>query len=171
MLLVHQYGLDTSEFTHNPSESNRYQQAALQPSEERSRCTIMWSSFLFRVNCNCACLWKLIWLISVRSLDLQTVCSTESLCTQFTESLCTKFKGKKKRKKKEGKIMIWVPALSCSSFLWFWDLNDIFLFGRLHVFLWTIFFLPYGYCEASGIERRILQCFTCSNNAQFSFNW
>ncbi|CAA2996981.1 tobamovirus multiplication 2A [Olea europaea subsp. europaea] len=35
------YGLDTSEFTHNPSESNRYQQAALQPSEERSRCTIM----------------------------------------------------------------------------------------------------------------------------------
>ncbi|KAL6570973.1 Tobamovirus multiplication protein 2A [Orobanche gracilis] len=36
------YGLDTSEFTYNPSESNRYhQQAATQPSEEGSRCTIM----------------------------------------------------------------------------------------------------------------------------------
>ncbi|CAA3026360.1 tobamovirus multiplication 2A [Olea europaea subsp. europaea] len=35
------YGLDTSEFTYNPSESNRYQQAAAQSSEERSRCTIM----------------------------------------------------------------------------------------------------------------------------------
>ncbi|KAL3499843.1 hypothetical protein ACH5RR_038936 [Cinchona calisaya] len=35
------YGLDTSEFTYNPSESNRYQQTAAQPTEERSRCTIM----------------------------------------------------------------------------------------------------------------------------------
>ncbi|KAL6538833.1 Tobamovirus multiplication protein 2A [Orobanche minor] len=36
------YGLDTSEFTYNPSESNRYhQQTAAQPSEEGSRCTIM----------------------------------------------------------------------------------------------------------------------------------
>ncbi|GMI71748.1 tobamovirus multiplication 2A [Hibiscus trionum] len=35
------YGLDTSEFTYNPSESNRYQQAAHQPAEESSRCTIM----------------------------------------------------------------------------------------------------------------------------------
>ncbi|KAK7854235.1 tobamovirus multiplication protein 2a [Quercus suber] len=35
------YGLDTSEFTYNPSESHRYQQAAAQPAEERSRCTIM----------------------------------------------------------------------------------------------------------------------------------
>ncbi|MBA0616169.1 hypothetical protein Gohar_011502 [Gossypium harknessii] len=35
------YGLDTSEFTYNPSESNRYQQAAPQPAEESSRCTIM----------------------------------------------------------------------------------------------------------------------------------
>ncbi|CAA3015987.1 tobamovirus multiplication 2A-like [Olea europaea subsp. europaea] len=35
------YGLDTSEFTYNPSESHRYQQAAAQPSEERSRCIIM----------------------------------------------------------------------------------------------------------------------------------
>lgn len=35
------YGLDTSEFTYNPSDSNRYQQNATQPSEERSRCTIM----------------------------------------------------------------------------------------------------------------------------------
>ncbi|MBA0713761.1 hypothetical protein Golax_012775 [Gossypium laxum] len=38
---VYQYGLDTSEFTYNPSESNRYQQAAPQPAEESSRCTIM----------------------------------------------------------------------------------------------------------------------------------
>ncbi|XP_022738161.1 tobamovirus multiplication protein 2A-like [Durio zibethinus] len=35
------YGLDTSEFTYNPSESNRNQQVAPQPAEERSRCTIM----------------------------------------------------------------------------------------------------------------------------------
>ncbi|XP_073123091.1 tobamovirus multiplication protein 2A [Henckelia pumila] len=35
------YGLDTSEFTYNPSESNRYQQAPTQPSEERGRCIIM----------------------------------------------------------------------------------------------------------------------------------
>ncbi|PPE02664.1 hypothetical protein GOBAR_DD00363 [Gossypium barbadense] len=35
------YGLDTSEFTYNPSESNRYQPVAPQPAEERSRCTIM----------------------------------------------------------------------------------------------------------------------------------
>ncbi|EXB99792.1 hypothetical protein L484_023325 [Morus notabilis] len=35
------YGLDTSEFTYNPSESNRFQQVAPQPTEERSRCTIM----------------------------------------------------------------------------------------------------------------------------------
>ncbi|MBA0611367.1 hypothetical protein Godav_012062 [Gossypium davidsonii] len=38
---VNQYGLDTSEFTYNPSESNRYQPVAPQPAEERSRCTIM----------------------------------------------------------------------------------------------------------------------------------
>ncbi|KAI3453446.1 hypothetical protein Pfo_010109 [Paulownia fortunei] len=35
------YGLDTSEFTYNPSESNRYQQATAQPAEERNRCIIM----------------------------------------------------------------------------------------------------------------------------------
>lgn len=35
------YGLDTSEFTYNPSESHRFQQVATQPTEERSRCTIM----------------------------------------------------------------------------------------------------------------------------------
>ncbi|KAK8518484.1 hypothetical protein V6N12_017631 [Hibiscus sabdariffa] len=35
------YGLDTSEFTYNPSESHRYQQGAHQPAEESSRCTIM----------------------------------------------------------------------------------------------------------------------------------
>lgn len=35
------YGLDTSEFTYNPSESNRYPQAASQPAEEKGRCTIM----------------------------------------------------------------------------------------------------------------------------------
>ncbi|KAL9422653.1 hypothetical protein AB3S75_034852 [Citrus x aurantiifolia] len=35
------YGLDTSEFTYNPSESHRFQQVATQPAEERSRCTIM----------------------------------------------------------------------------------------------------------------------------------
>ncbi|GFZ00888.1 hypothetical protein Acr_14g0005230 [Actinidia rufa] len=36
-----EYGLDTSEFTYNPSESNRYQQTAAQPAEEKSRCIIM----------------------------------------------------------------------------------------------------------------------------------
>nr|GMC83063.1 tobamovirus multiplication protein 2A [Ipomoea batatas]GMC85138.1 tobamovirus multiplication protein 2A [Ipomoea batatas] len=35
------YGLDTSEFTYNPSEPNRHQQTAAQPQEESSRCTIM----------------------------------------------------------------------------------------------------------------------------------
>ncbi|KAF7810017.1 tobamovirus multiplication protein 2A-like [Senna tora] len=35
------YGLDTSEFTYNPSESHRFQQGNAQPTEERSRCTIM----------------------------------------------------------------------------------------------------------------------------------
>lgn len=40
---LNQYGLDTSEFSYNPSaEANRNQQAA-QPVEEKSRCTIMWS--------------------------------------------------------------------------------------------------------------------------------
>ncbi|KAH9301671.1 hypothetical protein KI387_013254 [Taxus chinensis] len=35
------YGLDTSEFTYNPTESNRYAQTPPPPPEERSRCTIM----------------------------------------------------------------------------------------------------------------------------------
>lgn len=35
------YGLDTSEFTYNPNESNRFQPVTPQPTEERSRCTIM----------------------------------------------------------------------------------------------------------------------------------
>ncbi|XP_028762633.1 tobamovirus multiplication protein 2A-like isoform X1 [Neltuma alba] len=35
------YGLDTSEFTYNPSEPQRSQQANSQPTEEGSRCTIM----------------------------------------------------------------------------------------------------------------------------------
>lgn len=35
------YGLDTSEFTYNPSEAQRFQQANSQPTEEKSRCTIM----------------------------------------------------------------------------------------------------------------------------------
>ncbi|KAJ9135079.1 hypothetical protein P3X46_032298 [Hevea brasiliensis] len=35
------YGLDTSEFSYNPSELHRFQQVSTQPAEERSRCTIM----------------------------------------------------------------------------------------------------------------------------------
>lgn len=35
------YGLDTSEFTYNPSESGRYQQPASQPQGEGNRCSIM----------------------------------------------------------------------------------------------------------------------------------
>ncbi|KAI3691740.1 hypothetical protein L6452_31542 [Arctium lappa] len=35
------YGLDTSEFTYNPNEPNRYQQVSMQATEEKSRCTIM----------------------------------------------------------------------------------------------------------------------------------
>ncbi|XP_021768128.1 tobamovirus multiplication protein 2A-like [Chenopodium quinoa] len=35
------YGLDTSEFTYNPSESGRYQQSAGQAPSEGGRCTIM----------------------------------------------------------------------------------------------------------------------------------
>ncbi|XP_071730761.1 tobamovirus multiplication protein 2A-like [Rutidosis leptorrhynchoides] len=35
------YGLDTTEFTYNPNESNRYQQGNVQSTEEKGRCTIM----------------------------------------------------------------------------------------------------------------------------------
>lgn len=35
------YGLDTSEFTYNPADANRYQQPGAQPTEEKGRCTIM----------------------------------------------------------------------------------------------------------------------------------
>eukprot|EP00252_Welwitschia_mirabilis_P020313 TRINITY_DN494_c0_g1_i1.p1 TRINITY_DN494_c0_g1~~TRINITY_DN494_c0_g1_i1.p1 ORF type:complete len:280 (-),score=23.83 TRINITY_DN494_c0_g1_i1:454-1293(-) len=35
------YGLDTSEFTYNPSESNRYAPSAPPPPEEKGRCTVM----------------------------------------------------------------------------------------------------------------------------------
>ncbi|CAM8908367.1 unnamed protein product [Rhodiola kirilowii] len=35
------YGLDTSEFTYNPAEAGRFQPVSGQPTEERSRCTIM----------------------------------------------------------------------------------------------------------------------------------
>ncbi|MQL86855.1 hypothetical protein Taro_019388 [Colocasia esculenta] len=35
------YGLDTSEFTYNPSDPNRYQQVAPPAGEERGRCTIL----------------------------------------------------------------------------------------------------------------------------------
>jgi hypothetical protein len=37
-----QYGLDTSQFTYNPSDPSRYQQNGTPQAEERSRCTIMW---------------------------------------------------------------------------------------------------------------------------------
>lgn len=35
------YGLDTSEFTYNPTDPNRFQQGAAPQTEERSRCTIL----------------------------------------------------------------------------------------------------------------------------------
>lgn len=35
------YGLDTSEFTYNPTDSNRYAQPAAPPPEEKGRCAIM----------------------------------------------------------------------------------------------------------------------------------
>jgi hypothetical protein len=35
------YGLDTSQFTYNPSDPSRYQQNGAPQAEERSRCTIM----------------------------------------------------------------------------------------------------------------------------------
>ncbi|KAG8088232.1 hypothetical protein GUJ93_ZPchr0010g9780 [Zizania palustris] len=35
------YGLDTSQFTYNPSDPSRYQQNGVPPAEERSRCVIM----------------------------------------------------------------------------------------------------------------------------------
>lgn len=35
------YGLNTSEFTYNPSDPQRHQQTPAQPAEERSRCTIL----------------------------------------------------------------------------------------------------------------------------------
>ncbi|XP_060207556.1 tobamovirus multiplication protein 2A [Lycium barbarum] len=41
MRMREKYGLDTSEFTYNPSESNRHPQTAAQPQEERKGCAIM----------------------------------------------------------------------------------------------------------------------------------
>ena len=41
-LFLMQYGLDTSQFTYNPSDPSRYQQNGAPQAEERSRCTIMW---------------------------------------------------------------------------------------------------------------------------------
>ncbi|XP_065034705.1 tobamovirus multiplication protein 2A-like isoform X1 [Musa acuminata AAA Group] len=38
------YGLDTSEFTYNPSDPSRYQQATVPPAEERGHCTILFIS-------------------------------------------------------------------------------------------------------------------------------
>lgn len=35
------YGLDTSQFTYNPSDATRYQQNGAPPAEERSRCIVM----------------------------------------------------------------------------------------------------------------------------------
>ncbi|XP_074588244.1 tobamovirus multiplication protein 2A-like [Curcuma longa] len=35
------YGLDTSEFTYNPSDPSRYQQATVSQTEEKGRCTIL----------------------------------------------------------------------------------------------------------------------------------
>ncbi|KAK1324609.1 Tetraspanin-19 [Acorus calamus] len=35
------YGLDTSEFTYNPSDPSRFQQGDVQPAEERGRCAIL----------------------------------------------------------------------------------------------------------------------------------
>ncbi|KAL8238798.1 hypothetical protein R6Q59_015365 [Mikania micrantha] len=35
------YGLDTTEFTYNPNESNRYPQGNVPPTDEKSRCSIM----------------------------------------------------------------------------------------------------------------------------------
>ncbi|KAK1304285.1 Tetraspanin-19 [Acorus calamus] len=35
------YGLDTSEFTYNPSDPSRFQQGDVQPTEERGRCAIL----------------------------------------------------------------------------------------------------------------------------------
>uniref|UniRef100_A0A0D9X696 Uncharacterized protein n=1 Tax=Leersia perrieri TaxID=77586 RepID=A0A0D9X696_9ORYZ len=35
------YGLDTSQFTYNPSDPSRYQQNGAPPAEERNRCVIL----------------------------------------------------------------------------------------------------------------------------------
>ncbi|ONL99979.1 Tobamovirus multiplication protein 2A [Zea mays] len=40
-VVVFEYGLDTSQFTYNPSDPSRYQQNGAPQAEERSRCTIM----------------------------------------------------------------------------------------------------------------------------------
>lgn len=38
-----QYGFDTSEFTYNPAEPNRLAPNAAPPTEDRSRCSILWN--------------------------------------------------------------------------------------------------------------------------------
>ncbi|KAM0863226.1 hypothetical protein ACQ4PT_044715 [Festuca glaucescens] len=40
-VVVFEYGLDTNQFTYNPSDGTRYQQNGAPAAEERSRCTIM----------------------------------------------------------------------------------------------------------------------------------
>lgn len=41
IFLLMQYGLDTSQFTYNPSDTGRYQQNGAPPAEERNRCAIL----------------------------------------------------------------------------------------------------------------------------------
>nr|CAB3495202.1 unnamed protein product [Digitaria exilis] len=40
-VVAFEYGLDTNQFTYNPSDPSRYQQNGVPQAEERSRCTIM----------------------------------------------------------------------------------------------------------------------------------
>ena len=83
IVLLMQYGLDTSEFTYNPSESHRYQQVNPQPTEERSRCAIMWSLCIAPKLQQIEFQWLFLWEMVLRlSLSENTI--LHSLCIIHT---------------------------------------------------------------------------------------
>ncbi|KAL6008316.1 hypothetical protein ACLOJK_033822 [Asimina triloba] len=80
------YGLDTSEFTYNPADSNRYQQAATPPAEEKGRCSIMEYGVyardyacIARVNCHLTCYGRSVSF----PLTTRLACSSARLQTLF----------------------------------------------------------------------------------------
>ena len=66
-----QYGLDTSEFTYNPSESHRFQQMPTQPNEEKGRCTIMWVHAITSLKSSVSSLFLFLFLLACNNQECQ----------------------------------------------------------------------------------------------------